>query len=103
MLKLLAEELHADIIPKKWKKYNIANITATEWIDDFKKRIDQLQSLSTSTDFGKRGLWYGGLLFPEAYLTATRQSVAQDNKWSLEELVLKFEVNPNEEQIQKNP
>ena len=72
ILKQLAEELHADVIPKKWRKYNVANISATEWIDDFKKRIDQLQKLSGSTDFGKKGLWFGGLLFPEAFLTATR-------------------------------
>lgn len=32
-------------------------------------------------------------------MTATRQSVAQDNKWSLEELDLKFEVDPSEENI----
>jgi hypothetical protein len=40
VLKSLAEELHADVIPKKWRKYNIANISATEWINDFKKRVD---------------------------------------------------------------
>ena len=31
----------------------------------------------------------GGLLFPEAYLTATRQAIAQNHQWSLEELELK--------------
>jgi len=73
ILKSLAEDLHADVIPKRWRRFNIANITVTEWIDDFKKRIDQLQKLSSSTDFGKKGgLWFGGLLFPEAYMTATR-------------------------------
>jgi hypothetical protein len=30
----------------------------------------------------------GGLLNPEAYITATRQCIAQANSWSLEELVL---------------
>lgn len=91
------------MIPKKWRRFNIANITAAEWIDDFKKRIDQLQRLSSSTDFGKKGgLWFAGLLFPEAFMTATRQSVAQDNKWSLEELELKFEVDPSEEAIANN-
>jgi len=90
------------VIPKKWRKYNVANISATEWIDDFKKRIDQLSRLSNSTDYGKKGLWFGGLLFPEAYMTAIRQSVAQENKWSLEELELKFELNPSEEYMQKN-
>ena len=33
-------------------------------------------------------MWLGGLLNPEAYITATRQCVAQANSWSLEELAL---------------
>ena len=36
-------------------------------------------------------------------MTATRQSVAQDNKWSLEELDLKFEVDPSDDAIANNP
>jgi len=96
-LKVLAEALHADQIPVKWRKYVIANISATVWINDFVKRINQLKRLSGEKDFGQKGLWYGGLLFPEAYLTATRQSVAQKNSWSLEELELKFEVNLSED------
>jgi len=39
----------------------------------------------------------GGLLYPEAYLTATRQSVVQNNKWSLEELDLEVEIYENED------
>jgi dynein heavy chain 1 len=72
----LAQELYADAIPKRWRTFNIANITASEWLDDFRRRVEQLQRLSSSTDFGKRGLWFGGLLFPEAFMTATRQSIA---------------------------
>ncbi len=33
-------------------------------------------------------IWLGGLFAPEAYITATRQYVAQANSWSLEELYL---------------
>ena len=33
-------------------------------------------------------VWLGGLFLPEAYITATRQYVAQANSWSLEELYL---------------
>ena len=33
-------------------------------------------------------IWLGGLFIPEAYITATRQFVAQANSWSLEELHL---------------
>ncbi len=40
-------------------------------------------------------VWLGGLLNPEAYITATRQCVAQANSWSLEELTL--EVNITEQ------
>ena len=39
ILKILAQELHADVIPKRWRRYNVANITASEWIDDFKRRV----------------------------------------------------------------
>jgi len=102
VLKSLAEDLYADVIPKKWRKYNVANISATEWLGDFRKRIEQLQRLSSSSDFGKKGLWFGGLLYPEAYMTATRQSVAQENKWSLEELELQIEFNLSQDKVAAN-
>ena len=38
-------------------------------------------------------IWLGGLFTPEAYITATRQFVAQANNWSLEELYLDVVVN----------
>jgi len=101
-LKQLAEELHADLIPNKWRKYVVPNISATIWIKDFVTRVEQLKKLSAQGDFGQSGLWYGGLLYPEAYLTATRQAVAQNNNWSLEELELQFEINLTEKQIQEN-
>ena len=37
-------------------------------------------------------IWLGGLFTPEAYITATRQYVAQANNWSLEELYLDVSV-----------
>lgn len=33
-------------------------------------------------------MWLGGLFNPEAYITATRQCIAQANSWPLEELEL---------------
>lgn len=38
-------------------------------------------------------IWLGGLFVPEAYITATRQFVAQANGWSLEELALEISVS----------
>ena len=37
-------------------------------------------------------VWLGGLFNPEAFITATRQCVAQANSWSLEELELDVTV-----------
>ncbi|CAG8688217.1 20626_t:CDS:10 [Cetraspora pellucida] len=38
-------------------------------------------------------VWICGLFMPEAFITATRQAVAQKHKWSLEELVLEIALN----------
>lgn len=38
----------------------------------------------------------GGLFVPEAYITATRQYVAQANSWSLEELCLEVNVTASQ-------
>lgn len=37
-------------------------------------------------------MWLGGLFVPEAYITATRQYVAQTHNHSLEELSLRVRV-----------
>lgn len=37
-------------------------------------------------------IWLGGLFTTEAYITATRQYVAQANNWSLEELYLDVSI-----------
>ena len=42
-----------------------------------------------------QAVWLGGLFIPEAYITATRQYVAQANSWSLEELGLDVRVEAN--------
>jgi len=43
-------------------------------------------------------VWLGGLFVPEAYITATRQYVAQANSWSLEELSLQVTVTESSQQ-----
>ena len=40
----------------------------------------------------RRGIWLGGLFQPEAYITATRQAIAHQKGWSLEQLVLGLDV-----------
>merc|ERR1712242_218437 len=64
------------------------------WVTDFSSRVKQLTSVSKAvSNSGASQLkcfnvWMGGLFNPEAFITATRQCVAQANSWSLEELHL---------------
>lgn len=60
-----------------------------------------MSELSGSTDFGRSGIWMGGLISPEAFLIATQQSTAQLNQWSLEDSELKFQFEPSEEEMKQ--
>jgi dynein heavy chain 1 len=72
-LKTLAECLHSDSIPSHWKRYIMPETTtAVEWLNDFKRRVEQLLKLSESNDHGRSGVWFGGLIAPEAYMIATQ-------------------------------
>lgn len=53
-------------------------------------RLAQLERISNGTQ--TTGVWLGGLFQPEAYITATRQTVAHAKGWSLEQLVLELDV-----------
>ncbi|KAH8272313.1 hypothetical protein KR026_001468 [Drosophila bipectinata] len=95
----MLSELVRGIIPKGWKRYTVpAGCTVIQWITDFSNRVQQLQKVSQLvSQAGAKELqgfpvWLGGLLNPEAYITATRQCVAQANSWSLEELALEVTI-----------
>jgi dynein heavy chain 1 len=64
----------------------------SEWIPDFARRLEQLDSLSEKDNLTDVDVWLGGLFFPEAYITATRQAVAHRKKWSLETLLLRLDI-----------
>ena len=82
VLRNLAKDIYSDVVPNNWKKYIIINIGLNDWILDFKKRLDQFDFLSHTQDYciiykfnnliELKGVWFGGLIFPEAFLTATR-------------------------------
>ncbi|XP_049780046.1 dynein heavy chain, cytoplasmic isoform X3 [Schistocerca cancellata] len=91
----MLSELVKGIIPPSWRRYTVPRgCTVMQWITDFAQRVKQLQQVSALvSQGGAQGLksfhvWLGGLLNPEAYITATRQCIAQANSWSLEELML---------------
>jgi dynein heavy chain 1 len=55
----------------------------TNYVLDLQKRFEQFEKLMQTPSYHNSGVWFGGLLFPEAYMTATRQFIAQRNGWSL--------------------
>ena len=50
--------------------------------------LSDIDFIVSCFSFQNLNVWLGGLFIPEAYITATRQFVAQANNWSLEELYL---------------
>ena len=96
--KKLAETIQANEIPKFWRKYIVpVNLGFSDWIKDFKDRISQLQKLLYTSNWQCKGIDIGEFLFPEAFITASRQFVAQKNKISMDELKLNISlVNKDE-------
>jgi dynein heavy chain 1 len=81
-------------VPGEWVKYKTPReITVEQWIADFGKRLAQIEDISNSDFDGDslKDVWLGGLFMPEAFITASRQTIAQKNSWSLEELELSMD------------
>ena len=79
----------AGVVPADWKRFfHVADVTVGVWLVDFGKRVMQLQDLCACgvQQLGRRGVWLGGLFSPEAFVTATRQAVAQQLRCGLESL-----------------
>ncbi|KAJ3613107.1 hypothetical protein NHX12_019361, partial [Muraenolepis orangiensis] len=98
-LRELINDLVKGILPRSWCRYTVpASMTVIQWVADFSERIKQLQQISQAAASGGAkelkniNVCLGGLFVPEAYITATRQYVAQANSWSLEELCLEVNV-----------
>eukprot|EP01091_Cochliopodium_minus_P010435 TRINITY_DN2760_c1_g1_i1.p1 TRINITY_DN2760_c1_g1~~TRINITY_DN2760_c1_g1_i1.p1 ORF type:complete len:4604 (+),score=1553.39 TRINITY_DN2760_c1_g1_i1:76-13887(+) len=93
-LRELISNIQKGEIPKSWGSYyNIPSSTALNiWFIDVVKRIEQLNRISKLTNYDDCEIWLGGLFNPDAFITATRQSAAQSNGWSLENLELHVEI-----------
>ena len=93
-IRSLMNSINKALIPSSWRIYSVSDATSlSAWLVDFIKRIQQLQSIQQSADYGSK-VWVGGLFNPEAFLTATRQAAARAHSWSLENLVLIAKVLP---------
>lgn len=99
VLRTLINDMVKGILPQSWSRYTVpAAMTVLQWVGDFSERIQQLQQISQGAASGGAKelknihVNLGRLFVPEAYITATRQYVAQANSWSLEELYLEVNV-----------
>ncbi|KAG8867814.1 hypothetical protein FRC20_004812 [Serendipita sp. 405] len=92
-LRSLMSQLAKGTIPTHWKQYKVPKAMAVAgWIPDFGHRLAQLDKVAQLGTFTGLTVWLGGLFFPEAYITATRQAVAHRMSWSLETLDLRLEL-----------
>ena len=77
-------------VPRGWlEMYESACVLGEKWIDDFCRRISQSKRLGGS---GGGKVWVGGLFNPVAWVTASRQHVAEELKCGIDELGLGVEV-----------
>ncbi|KAF7784539.1 hypothetical protein Agabi119p4_704 [Agaricus bisporus var. burnettii] len=92
-LRTLMSALTKGTIPEHWRRYTVNKTMAvTGWIADFARRLQQLDHVAKIDNLSNVEVWLGGLFFPEAYITATRQAVAHRKKWSLETLHLRLDL-----------
>ena len=83
----------AGTIPDHWRKYKVHKaMSVSEWIPNFARRLAQLDHIFGLDNLNNIEVWLGGLFYPEAYVTATRQAVAHRKKWSLETLHLQLDL-----------
>ncbi|KAF9072690.1 dynein [Rhodocollybia butyracea] len=92
-LRSLMSSLTKGTIPNHWRLYKVPKAMAVSgWIANFAKRLIQLDTVAGVDNLSNIEVWLGGLFFPEAYITATRQAVAHRKKWSLETLNLMIDI-----------
>lgn len=94
---LMVDYLNKGLVFDGWRHYKVPkDLSVTAWIADFARRVQQLDRIRQLADSGhapsSAKVWIGGLFVPEAYITATRQAVAQAHNWALEKLVLTLDV-----------
>eukprot|EP00051_Salpingoeca_urceolata_P022681 m.374555 g.374555 ORF g.374555 m.374555 type:complete len:4634 (-) comp20005_c1_seq12:280-14181(-) len=100
-LRQLLQDLQHQHVPKGWQQYSIPRGLAVGlWMLDFVERCTQNESFAQAganpASLRAVEVSLGGLFNPEAYITATRQAVAQANQWPLERLQLQIDCRSSE-------
>ncbi|KAL3119213.1 hypothetical protein niasHT_003500 [Heterodera trifolii] len=86
--------------PANWLQFSVPNnVTAREWMRDFVQRMKQLKRLSLSENLRNEEVWLGGMFVPKAYISATRDLIAQTNGWPLEQMMYMHVTKTEEGQL----
>ncbi|RKP02777.1 hypothetical protein CXG81DRAFT_10371 [Caulochytrium protostelioides] len=104
-LRVMAAELSKGSVPRHWQQYRVPRGMAVHtWVADLERRLRQWAHLATvipqqqtsgeGTAAETEPIWLGGLFAPEAYITATRQTIAHRLQWPLEQLHLHARLVP---------
>lgn len=89
----LLSDLTKGVVPAAWIRYKSRALSASLWISDLSRRLSQLQTiLQEGEDMGRKGVNLGLLFNANAFVTATRQSVAHSKQVSLETLHLQVDL-----------
>ncbi|KAJ2583355.1 dynein heavy chain, partial [Coemansia sp. RSA 1836] len=98
----LLADFSAAIVPRSWlATYAVPRAySLSRWMADFADRVKSTRHLADRIATGRsvvdavraESVWLGGLLYPEAFVTATRQAVAKRVGCSLEELSIRLRV-----------
>eukprot|EP01087_Luapelamoeba_hula_P013883 TRINITY_DN4004_c0_g1_i3.p1 TRINITY_DN4004_c0_g1~~TRINITY_DN4004_c0_g1_i3.p1 ORF type:complete len:330 (+),score=68.23 TRINITY_DN4004_c0_g1_i3:813-1802(+) len=84
----LVTTLTKGLIPRHWRRYTVpSTLSVSLWLVDLAQRVVALRTAQTPTS-----IWLGGLLHPHAFMTATRQTAARANSWSVERMELHVQV-----------
>ncbi|RKP12605.1 dynein heavy chain domain-containing protein [Piptocephalis cylindrospora] len=103
--RMLLSSLSRGLIPDHWRKFKVPrNRSLAQWIVNLGTRLKQATDAEAKSlagaggaSLGEGAVWLGGLFNPGAFITATRQAVAQRHAWSLEELTLRLDLSSGEE------
>lgn len=103
-IRALMSDLAKGLVPKAWKVYKIPDgLSVSQWVVDLAQRLQQFEGLAQlvlqGKDLRSARVWMGGLFVPEAFVTATRQAVAQAHGWSLEKLQLSLDVRKDKDDL----
>ncbi|KAL6068809.1 putative dyneins heavy chain [Balamuthia mandrillaris] len=91
-LRSIMSDLLKGLIPREWRMYAVPEtLSVNAWLVDLTRRMKQLHHLRQRNK-QQLTIWVGGLFFPEAFITATRQAAARAHGWSVENLALHVDV-----------